>query len=73
MQNQNVITSFFKPTSESFVTCEKSNKSESSGEEKKREYKPTEDSPALSRTPITTNTYAASQILEKDGASSSLS
>ena len=70
MQNQNVITSFFKPTSESFVTCEKSLKSESSGVET---YKPSENSPALSRTPKVTNTNAASNILEKGGISSPMS
>ena len=70
MQNQNVITSFFKPTSVSFVTCEKSLKSESFGVET---YKPSENSPALSRTPIVTNTNAASNILEKGGISSPMS
>ena len=73
LQTQNLITFFFKPTSESFVTCEGSIKSESHGGEEKREYKPTENSPALSRTPISTQTNAASQILEKDGATSALS
>ena len=70
MQNQNVITSFFKPTSVSFVTCEKSLKSESSGVET---YKPSETSPALSRTPKVTNTNAASNVLEKGGTPSPMS